>query len=120
MFAQGVRERFPGRPPRCRGDLAPVLCLVNTGRSRRTTTPSLPESGERLSLIGPDCGHSGQLGALPAVQSIPASKHPSGEACDGESERRGKTFRDVKSVHILYFNGCADTGVKNYLVKAKY
>lgn len=90
MFAQGVRESFLGRPPRRQRALTPVLCLVNTGRSHRTTTPSPPESGERLSLIGPDCGHSGQLRALPAVQLVPAFKHPSGEAREGESELLAK------------------------------
>lgn len=31
-------------------------------------------SGERLSLIGSDCSYSGQLGALPPVQLVPALK----------------------------------------------
>lgn len=31
-------------------------------------------SGERLSFIGSDCSHSGQLGALPPVQLVPALK----------------------------------------------
>lgn len=54
----------------------PVLCLVNRAIIARShsTMLSLPiwRAIQRLSLIGSDCSHSGQLGALPPVRRVPA------------------------------------------------
>lgn len=65
-----------GRPPELERACTPVLCLVNSAIVARShsTMLSLPiwRAIQRLSLIGSDCSHSGQLGALPPVQWVPA------------------------------------------------
>lgn len=72
-----------GRPPERQRACTPVLCLVNRAIVARShsTMLSLPiwRAIQRLSLIGSDCSHSGQLGVLPPVQRVPALK-PHGTA----------------------------------------
>lgn len=72
----GARSELLGRPPERQRACTPVLCLVNSAivtRSRSTMLSLLIwRAIRRLSLIGSDCSHSGQLGALPPVQWVPA------------------------------------------------
>lgn len=75
-MAKGVRSGLLGRPPERQRTCTPVLCLVNSTIVvwSNSTMLSLQiwRAIQRLSLIGSDCSHSGQLGALPSVQWVPA------------------------------------------------
>lgn len=53
-------------------------------------------SGERLSLIGSDCSYSGQLGALPPVQLVPALKQRGRTAAAVPGPRRA--FRGTEGI----------------------
>lgn len=69
-------QRLLGRPPEYGRACTPVLCLVNSAIVARSNSTILSlqiwRAIQRLSLIGSDCSHSGQLGAFPPVQCVPA------------------------------------------------
>lgn len=99
-----LAQRLLGRPPEYERACTPVLCLVNSAILARSnsTILSLPiwRAIQRLSLIGSDCSHSGQLGALPPVQCVPALQQRGPRCTAAAVPGLGRASRGTEGVKI--------------------